>query len=57
LAEELKKAFELEVELLKSSGGRFEIYLNSELIFSKIKSGRFPESGEINSSIRERLKG
>ena len=38
-----------EVELLKSSGGVFEVTADDKLIFSKKSLGRFPESGELRS--------
>jgi selT/selW/selH-like putative selenoprotein len=43
----LKKQFAYTVELKKSSGGRFEIYLDEKLIFSKAALSRFPSPGEI----------
>ena len=33
--------------LLPSSGGRFEVKLDGELIFSKKETGRFPEEREV----------
>jgi selT/selW/selH-like putative selenoprotein len=47
LAEEIKESLGLEATLKKSSGGRFEVYLNEELVFSKAKLYRFPQSGEV----------
>jgi len=35
------------VELIPGSNGVFEITVDGKLIFSKAKSGRFPEDGEI----------
>jgi selT/selW/selH-like putative selenoprotein len=35
------------VELQSSSGGRFEITLDAELLFSKRAKGRFPKPGEV----------
>ena len=32
--------------LVPSDGGKFELSLNGKPIFSKLKEGRFPESGE-----------
>ncbi|MGD8276959.1 MAG: Rdx family protein [Gemmatimonadota bacterium] len=43
----------LEVELIRSSGGVFDISLDGELIFSKKKVGRHA----LWEEIRERLKG
>ena len=50
LANELLKNFEPEIEtmvLIPSDGGRFEITLNDQLIYSKLETGRHAEPGEI----------
>jgi len=47
LAQEIKETFGYEAQLVKSSGGVFEIEKNGKLIFSKKKTGKFPEPGEI----------
>ncbi|MGA8016280.1 MAG: Rdx family protein [Candidatus Dormiibacterota bacterium] len=44
-----------EIRLLPSSGGRFEVSLDGELIFSKLRLDRTPEPGEIDRLIRERI--
>ncbi len=41
--------FGAEVELVKSSGGVFEVTADDKLVFSKKALGRFPESGELRS--------
>ena len=43
------------LELVPSSGGRFEVILDDELIFSKADLGRHAEDGEVASLIRARL--
>ena len=51
---EIKKVFPAsKVELISSGGGVFEIKIGSDLIFSKKSLGRFPESGERLSLIKE----
>ncbi|HGY55897.1 MAG TPA: SelT/SelW/SelH family protein [Caldithrix abyssi] len=55
MADELKQHFELDVELVKSSGGRFEISFDGDLIFSKAQTGRFPQPGEIAALIKEKI--
>jgi selenoprotein W-related protein len=35
------------VDLLTGSGGRFEITLDGELVFSRKATGRFPKPGEM----------
>jgi selT/selW/selH-like putative selenoprotein len=47
LAEELEEAFGIKAKLVGSSGGAFEITVDGKLIFSKLKSGHFPEEEEI----------
>lgn len=47
MAAELESQFSQESELVKSSGGVFEVEDNGVLIFSKSKLGRFPEEDEI----------
>ena len=61
LADDLLTNFEPEIEsvsLVPSSGGRFEISVNGQLIFSKLQTGRHPEPGEINDLVKKfsRLK-
>lgn len=45
-----------ELIILPSSGGVFEIRFKDELIFSKKQLDRFPEEGEIEKIVRERIK-
>ena len=42
-----------EVELVKSSGGVFEVTADEKLVFSKKSLGRFPESGELRSLLEQ----
>ncbi|RMD92245.1 MAG: SelT/SelW/SelH family protein [Calditrichaeota bacterium] len=44
----IEKAYpDIQVELIESSGGVFEVTKDGQLIFSKKKTGRFPEEDEI----------
>jgi len=43
----IKDKYGIKVELIKSGGGVFEVRKDGELIFSKKKTNRFPESMEI----------
>ena len=43
------------LELVPSSGGRFEVTLDDELIFSKVDLGRHAETGDVAGLIRARL--
>ena len=47
LEEDLKKISGVEVELIPSTGGVFEITADGKSIFSKKEMKRFPEEGEI----------
>jgi selenoprotein W-related protein len=50
LADDLLKIFESEIEsitLVPSSGGRYEISVNGQLIFSKLQTGRHAEPDEV----------
>ncbi len=37
--------------LIPSEGGRFEVSINGELVFSKLAEGRYPEPAELKSLI------
>lgn len=43
------------VQLVPSSGGRFEVTLDGELLFSKAQLDRHAEPGEVGGLLRERL--
>jgi selenoprotein W-related protein len=44
-----------ELALVPGSGGVFDIYLDGELLFSRQREGRFPESKELKQLIRDRI--
>jgi selT/selW/selH-like putative selenoprotein len=49
----LEKEFQgVEVELVKSSGGAFEVSVGGRKIFSKLDLGRFPDHSEIVEKLR-----
>ena len=49
----LEKEFpEVEIELVESSGGAFEVSVDGKKIFSKLDLGRFPEHSEIIDKIK-----
>ncbi len=53
------KAFEPQVKrlaLIPSDGGAFEVVVNGELVYSKLRSGRHVESGEVPRLIQDFLK-
>jgi len=43
---------DVEVELIKSKGGAFEIRRDDELVFSKLETGRFPSHDEIIDALK-----
>ena len=52
--QELKTNIEyIQVELIKGSGGVFEVRANGRLVFSKEILGRLPDEGEITKLINE----
>lgn len=56
---ELLKEFEADIEsitLFPSDGGRFEVSVNKVLIYSKLRTNRHVEPGEINQLIRSYLR-
>ena len=54
LEAKLKQNFQgVDVQLISSGGGVFEVALNGQLIFSKRSLDRFPEDGEIEKLIEQ----
>jgi predicted Rdx family selenoprotein len=43
------------LELQTASGGRFSIYLDDELVFSKQEARRFPKPGEVAGLFEQKL--
>jgi len=43
------------LELLPASGGRFEVTLDGELIFSKVSTRRHADPGEVAGEVRRRI--
>ena len=43
------------IDLIPTSGGKFEFYLNGELLYSKIETDRHTEDGEILGLIEKAL--
>ena len=53
---ELIRAYEYEIEsieLIPSDGGRFEISFDGKLIYSKLKTKRHAEPGEVLGLVRK----
>ena len=47
MADELKETIGVDAELIRGRGGVFDVVADDELIFSKAKTFRFPDPGEI----------
>lgn len=45
-----------DLKLIPSGGGCFEIKLDGDLIYSKLKTGKFPDEAWIVQSVGSRLK-
>ena len=58
MTEELLKDFEpdiTELTLLPSDGGRFEVTVNDQLVYSKKATARHAEYSEVADSVRKHL--
>ncbi len=56
LAEELLKNYEHlieELKLIPSDGGKFEVTVNGQLLFSKLATHRHAEPGEVLGLVRK----
>lgn len=56
LADELLKNYEHmleELTLVPSDGGRFEVTVNGQLLFSKLSTHRHAEAGEVLGLVRK----
>ena len=45
-----------EFKLIPAGGGCFEVTVNGELIYSKLKTGQFPDEAAILDAVGTRLK-
>ena len=41
--------------IIPSGGGRFEVSLNGDLVYSKLSTGKFPEPDEIKKVLKAKL--
>ncbi|MBK8617126.1 MAG: Rdx family protein [Anaerolineales bacterium] len=60
LVDELLKSYEYVIQsvaLIPSDGGRFEVSVNGELVFSKLQAKRHAEAGEIVNLIHKMVEG
>ena len=53
----MKYEFQIkELRIIPSEGGRFEIVVDGELIYSKLATHRHAEPGEVAGLVEEKLK-
>jgi selT/selW/selH-like putative selenoprotein len=45
----------LKPKLVKGAGGVFDVVVGDDLIFSKKRTGRFPQPGEVEAALRQKL--
>lgn len=60
LASDLLKQFEAHIEsleLIPSDGGRFEVSVNGNLVYSKLQTKRHAEPGEVVGLVRKLIEG
>ena len=48
----MKKEFGEEVNLIAGGGGIFDVTVDGRMVFSKFKTGRFPEPNEIIDKLK-----
>jgi len=51
----IEQRFNVKTELIKSKGGAFEVFVNGQKKFSKLKSHYFPEIEEIFNIIDKEI--
>lgn len=60
LTNDLLKQFEAQIEsleLIPSDGGRFEVTVNGNLVYSKLQTKRHAEPGEVVGLVRKLIEG
>ena len=58
MADHLVRQFKQDIDeltLMPSDGGRFEIKVNDEMIYSKLSTGQFPDNLAIEQEVRQRM--
>ena len=57
MADQLVRQFKQSIDeltLLPSDGGRFEVKIDGELVYSKLATGQFPDNASIENEVRSR---
>jgi selenoprotein W-related protein len=55
LAAEIRQEFGIDAQFIKGKGGVFDVKLDGKLLYSKHETGRFPETGEVETALRNHL--
>ncbi|MCH9650404.1 MAG: Rdx family protein [Deltaproteobacteria bacterium] len=55
MAEAIQEKFGITATLIKGRGGAFEVKLDEQLLYSKKSTGRFPDSGEVETAVQDLL--
>ena len=59
MTDKLLNAFKTKIKgftLVPSGGGCFEVKIDDDLIYSKLKTGQFPDEAAIADAVAKRLK-
>ncbi len=48
----MEKEFGIEAKLIAGSGGVFDVFVDGILVYSRSKTGRFPNPGELVEKLR-----
>ncbi len=54
LAAKIKESVDAEVDLICGTSGSFEVEINGDLIYSKLKTGKLPNEDELLSQVVEK---
>ncbi|MBN1349747.1 Rdx family protein [candidate division KSB1 bacterium] len=52
MADELRKAFNVESKLVRGGGGIFDVIVDGKKVYSKFQTGRFPTPEEIIQKLK-----
>jgi selenoprotein W-related protein len=55
LAARIREAAGVSPKLIKSGGGAFEIRVNGELIYSKLKTGEWPDFDAVSRQVKTKI--
>ena len=57
MAESIKDRLGVETELVKGAGGIFDVTVDGELVYSKAKTGDFPDNDTLLRELEEMRSG